>query len=88
LKNQLFVSSNPSNGFVNFRLPADFNYKNAVLSIYDLSGKQVYSKKFSDRNLNVDLRNNAISSGVYVVKVEDFGKDNVPLKSLMLHYLK
>lgn len=71
LTNQITAYPNPTNGILNL------NSESSIIkqaSVFDLSGKQVYSSKFSGTN-NVTLDLKSVQTGVYFLKTTtDSGK--------------
>lgn len=65
LDNDFTLAPNPAS--TNFIIELPSNISDANVEIYNLLGKQVYERKVSDSNGNVDVSN--WKSGVYLVKV-------------------
>jgi hypothetical protein len=57
---------NPTNQFTN--IIAGFSYETATVSVYDLLGKQLYTKNITDRTIPIDL--GVLPNGVYIVEVD------------------
>jgi hypothetical protein len=57
---------NPTNQFTN--IIAGFSYETATVSVYDLLGKQLYTKTITDRTIPIDL--SALPNGIYIVEVD------------------
>jgi thiol-disulfide isomerase/thioredoxin len=66
--NSFNVSPTISNG--NFNVVLNKETKSDV-SIYDLSGKQVYANSFQSKNINLNVQ---LANGVYIVNVKADGK--------------
>lgn len=65
------VSPNPSNGLVNIKLKESLI--NGELRIYNLSGKEVYLRKYS-KTKAIDLNISSLSNGIYILSIVDGDK--------------
>ncbi|RZJ60952.1 MAG: T9SS type A sorting domain-containing protein [Flavobacterium sp.] len=63
------VYPNPASGAVNIRNNTSGNFATAV-AIYDLSGKQIMSRKLSNTDINT-IQTSQLSSGLYMMTITD-----------------
>jgi hypothetical protein len=71
IANSVNIYPNPSNGSFNVEIPAVLD--NSVLSVYDITGKEVFTKNVSSGLLNLNTNS---ASGKYFVKIQN-GKHSV-----------
>ncbi|WP_306350612.1 T9SS type A sorting domain-containing protein [Flavobacterium sp. '19STA2R22 D10 B1'] len=63
---------NPAKDLLNFRIPGTTGNERVELSLYDLSGRRIFSNKvlFSQGNYTLDLNNLHCKSGIYLVRLK------------------
>jgi hypothetical protein len=62
------VYPNPASTSINISITTEV--KNATISIYDINGRQVYSKK-SDLKGTVNINTGTLSAGIYILKINN-----------------
>ena len=63
LNSEISIYPNPANNSLNFNNISE----NAVISIYDLSGKQIVNQLNSNNQIDI----NSLSNGIYIIKIID-----------------
>jgi hypothetical protein len=71
-KKAVIFYPNPFNNVINLILKDTFYLNNAELSIYDVSGREIYRITLSNLNMQLDLSN--LSSGTYFYKINSSNK--------------
>ncbi len=67
LNNNFIIYPNPSNGNINIRSLIDFG--DAAISIFDINGREVYSKQVSLQDtVNVNAEN--LTTGIYIIQIK------------------
>ncbi len=78
---QLQVYPNPTTGHVNIILPENCNA--GLLSIYDLTGRQVYTKQIADKKTELQLD---VAAGIYLVKLANTATKATYVEKLMIQH--
>jgi len=75
--NGFVLSPNPNNGNFNINLNS-IDSKNVTVSVYDMIGRQIFSNKYDNNqvNFNKNINLGSIKSGVYLVNVTDGVRSN------------
>ena len=67
IDNNFIIYPNPSNGNINIK--SLINLGDAVISIFDINGREVYSKQVSLQNtVNVNAEN--LNTGIYIIQIK------------------
>ena len=68
---EIKVWPNPANDIINFKFPSQ-NSKPALLSLYDIQGRQVHKKTISSRNSTTrgQIKTTSLARGIYVLKIK------------------
>lgn len=64
VENNFVIYPNPSNGIVNI----SSNQANAIIKVFDVTGKLVYSQQNNGKQNNIELDLSALSNGVYLIQ--------------------
>ena len=68
IENIISIYPNPSNGFIN--ISSKINLKDAMITVLDLTGKEVLTLNYSSlKNQSIDLNN--LSDGIYFIKIKN-----------------
>lgn len=67
LKNSITVYPNPTDSFLNIKLPQTILDKDISIKLYDINGKQIKNQKITLKNNSVNINVEQIPKGVYLI---------------------
>lgn len=71
--NELEVFPNPSSGYFTVKIK-DGDFYTPVVTVYDMTGKEVYHGEFSNATVSLHLQLTGIAKGIYNLRVQDGDK--------------
>ncbi len=71
---ELVISPNPSNDYFNIQLKNN-NLKNITATLFTIEGKEITTKKLSDNSIMLSTKELNLSSGIYILKLKNKGKE-------------
>lgn len=82
------MAPNPADNYVEFTLPSKgWEHSSELeISIFDLTGNKVLSLpiSFTDRKYRLNLKENALTSGVYMISFKTKDGESIPAKKLII----
>lgn len=79
----LNIHPNPFNDNIIIKMPTDYDLQNLAISLYDIRGRSIFISPIL-RNNSIQINNlNTLSTGTYVLKIQDNTKSKEIIKKLI-----